>query len=210
MNNKIVKILGLLAVVIMSGCTATGKYTTPLTQTNNIIKEDKAAIVFFRASSFGGAISSPLVEITNGDGDNSLVGIIGPKEKMIKYVEPGQHTFMVVGESGDFMKANVEAGKVYYSVIRPRIGFWKSRFSLTPFKVNSEHADFNINSSSLKKLLKECSYTQPSDGAFTWHRGKELELKDLYKEYYPTWENKAAAKKEAATLLSIDGLAQEL
>jgi len=210
MNKKMLKILSVLAVVVLSGCSTTGKYTTPLTQTNHVIKEDKAAIVFFRTSMFGGAISSPLVEISDNEGNNTLVGILGPKEKMIKYVEPGEHTFMIVGESGDFMKANVEAGKIYYSIIRPRLGFWKSRFSLTPFKVNPEHADFYIDGTSLKSLLKECSFTQPSDKAFTWHKSKALELQAVYKEYYPTWQKKAAAKREAATLSIVDGLTQEL
>lgn len=209
MKKSFLKLFGLLAIVVLSGCTATGKYTTPLVQTNQVVKADKAAIVFFRASNYGGAITSPLVQVEE-DGSSSLVGIIGPKEKMIKYVEPGEHTFMIIGENADFMKANVEAGKIYYSIIRPRLGFWKARFSLTPFKEQPEHQDYNIAGKNLPKWLNECSYTEPNEAAFTWHKGKTSELKELYNKYYPAWKQKAVAKRDAATLLVTDGVAQEL
>ncbi|WP_448564061.1 hypothetical protein [Thalassotalea ganghwensis] len=188
----------------MLGFTATGKYTQPAPQVNQVIQKDKAALVFLRASSFDGAMTSSLVQV-NEQGESTLVGILGPKEKMIRYVEPGEHTFMVVGESADFMKANVEAGKVYYSIIRPRIGMWKSRFSLTLFKVQPEHEDFNINGTNLAKWLNECQYTQPNPQAFTWHKSKANEMKSLYNEYMPVWQNKTNAQRQAVTSTSEDG-----
>lgn len=209
MKSSFFKLFGLLAVVVLSGCSATGKYTVPLAQTNQVVKADKAAIVFFRASSYGGMITSPLVQVDE-NGDTSLVGIIGPREKMIKYVEPGKHMFMIVGENADFLKADVEAGKVYYSIIRPRIGLWKARFSLTPFKVKPEYPDYSIAGENIKSWLKKCSYTQPNDKAFSWHKGKMSELKELYQKYYPAWKQKAVAQRDAATLFKSDGLTEDL
>lgn len=204
MNSNLIKALFITSVLVLTGCSATGKYTQPAVQTNHVVKSDKAAIVFFRASSYGGAITSPLVEVDQ-DGNSTLVGILGPKEKMVKYVEPGEHTFMIVGENADFMKANVEAGKVYYGIIRPRMGIWKARFSLTPFKVKPEDDDFNLDGKNLVKWLKECKYTEPNDQAFAWHKTKNIELLELYKEYMPVWQRKSASQREAATLTIKDG-----
>ncbi len=39
---------------------------------------------------------------------------------------------MVVSEAADFAKADVEAGKTYYVLVTPRMGWWKARFSLRP------------------------------------------------------------------------------
>lgn len=157
-----------------------------------------------RASGFGGAITSPLLEVDN-QGNSSLVGIIGPGEKMVHYVEPGSHQFMVIGENADFMNADVEAGKAYYAIIRPRMGVWKARFSLTPFKVAPEAPEFNKEGSHIKKWSKACEYTVPNEAAVQWVNEKQGELKDLYNEYMPKWQAKSQAQKNYLTLESVDG-----
>lgn len=200
------KLVGIISILILSGCSATGKYSNPVVETNSsIVKNDKAAIVFLRASSFGGAITSPLVKVDD-NGKSEIVGILGPKEKMVEYVEPGEHMFMIIGENADFMKAHVEAGKVYYSIIRPRMGVWKARFALTPFKQISESKDFDVNGEKLKKWLKESSMTEPNEQVFAWHSSKSGELLDMFNEYSPIWHNKDQSKRDSVTLQVDDGL----
>lgn len=195
----------ILFAIVLGACTATGKYTTSVPESNDLIKADKAAIVFMRASSYGGAITSPLLEVDE-QGNTSMVGIIGPDEKMVKYVEPGERMFMVIGENADFMKANVEAGKVYYAIIRPRMGIWKARFSVTPFKLQPENDNFNLQGENLIEWLAECKMTEPNQAAFAWHTQKVEDLRKLYLEYYPDWKAKDVAKRDAATLATIDGV----
>lgn len=52
--------------------------------------------------------------------------------KVAYHTEPGEHMFMVIAESADFMQATLEAGKTYYAQIVPRPGVWKARFSFRP------------------------------------------------------------------------------
>lgn len=200
---KYTKFLTILLLLVLGGCSATGKYTVPASNTNFVTKQDKAAIIFMRASNYGGAITSPLVSLDK-DGNSEMVAILGPGEKMVHYVEPGEHTFMIVGENGDFLKANVDAGKAYYAIIRPRMGIWKARFSLTPFKALPESEEFSINSENLKEWSSSCKYTEASPAAFAWHKTKQNELKAIYNEYMPKWQAKSGNQRAAATLTAKD------
>ncbi|WP_088331951.1 hypothetical protein [Lacimicrobium sp. SS2-24] len=202
---QFLKLSWIFGVLFLTGCMATGKYTVPMPESNNLVQNDKAAIILMRASSYGGAITSPVM-LVDDKGATEIVGIIGPNEKMVHYVEPGNHTYMVIGENADFMKAEVEAGKVYYALIRPRMGFWKARFSLTPLKVNPENPDFSINGENISKWAKECVYTVPNAEVQKWHKAKTAQLSELYNKYMPEWEQKSLGQKAAATLESIDGL----
>lgn len=199
-----VRLLLPLMLLILAGCGATGKYTTPAPEQNMQVKEDKAAIVFMRASGFGGAITSPLVSVDD-EGNSSLVGILGPSEKMVHYVDPGSYQFMVIGENADFMKANVEAGKAYYAIIRPRMGVWKARFSVTPFKAAPEKPEFSTKGNNLKEWSKACQYTLPNQAAQQWVTEKQGELKERFNEYMPKWKTKTQAQQTYLTLEAEDG-----
>ncbi len=83
-----------------------------------------------RPSAFGGAVQSSVFDVATAE--NVLVGIISSMAKVAYKTAPGELIFMVVGESADFMGAEVEAGKKYYALVTPRVGVWKARFSLKP------------------------------------------------------------------------------
>lgn len=205
MKATIKQLLLITMLVALGGCMATGKYTNPAPETNYVIPADKSAIVFMRASAFGGAITSPLLKVDD-EGNTEMVGILGPEEKMVYYTEPGENTFMIIGENADFIQANLEAGKAYYAIIRPRMGFWKARFSLTPFKANPAKAEFNVNGEKIKEWSNACTYTVPNAKAESWHQSKKAELAGMYHEYMLRWQGKSDSDKELLTLSPEDGL----
>lgn len=79
-----------------------------------------ATVVFMRPSLFGGAIQSSVFDIT--DGGDSLVGIVSAGKKVAASTAPGHRRFMVIGESADFMDAELAAGKTYHARVEPRLG----------------------------------------------------------------------------------------
>ena len=118
--------------VFLTGC-ASSKMN-PVTSGGEIYKprENQATIVFMRTSFFGGAIQSSVFDVTTAE--NKFVGIVSAFSKVAYKTSPGIHVFMVVGESGDFLRVKFAGGKTYYANVFPRPGFFKARFSLRPVR----------------------------------------------------------------------------
>jgi hypothetical protein len=71
---------------------------------------------------------------------------------------------MVVGESADIMGAEVEAGKKHYALVAPRVGVWKSRFSLKPI-----HKD-ELESEELMDCYSSCTFFENTNSSNQWTR----------------------------------------
>lgn len=108
---------------------------------------DESTIVFMRSSFVGKMIKASIYEVT--DDKTQFIGIMKNKKKITFKTTPGSHTFMVVSESADFMQANVEGGKTYYSIITSRMGAWKARFSMSPIR-NDGTTKFNTGTDKFK------------------------------------------------------------
>ena len=91
-----------------------------------------STVVFMRSSLVGAAIKTSVYEVT--DGQTKFIGIMKNKTKLSYETTAGNHIFMVVSEAADFMEANIATGKTYYSMITPRTGAWKARFSMIPIR----------------------------------------------------------------------------
>ena len=182
------KIVYLTAIVIailgFSGCSGKVSHMRPATK-GTVIKApspEKSLIVFMRPQTMGYMIQSSVFDIKNNK--PSIVGIVAAKKKVAYEVEPGEHIFMVVGESGDFMSANLEAGKTYYALVTPRMGWWKARFSLRP--VHKE----KLNSEEFTKWLNACQLVEMSDDTHKWADDNAVDLQKKYEEYYKAWISK--------------------
>src|SRR5687767_12203944 len=79
----------------------------------------KALVVFMRPSGLGFAIQSTVYEVS-GD-ELRIIGIVSAKTKVAYQAEPGKRLFMTVGESADFMSAELQAGRTYYAAVAPRM-----------------------------------------------------------------------------------------
>jgi hypothetical protein len=80
----------------------------------------KALLVFMRPSGVGSGIQSTVYEVS-GD-EVRIIGIVSAKTKIAYQAEPGKQLFMTVGESADFMSAELQPGRTYYASVAPRMG----------------------------------------------------------------------------------------
>jgi hypothetical protein len=109
--------------------------------------EGKAVIYFTRTVTFG---SGMLIDIF--DGDQYIAYSIG-KGYSVYECDPGEHVFWVAGENTDFIKADLEAGKVYIAQVYIYPGVMKGRVSLVPNSAKDEKLDgYNA---SLEKVKEE-------------------------------------------------------
>ncbi len=119
-------------LLTVTGCAGPITHMRELLPEQATIEPDpgKALVLFLRPSTFGFAIASSVYEL-KPDRDE-FVGIVPAKRKLTYMTNPGPTRFMVISEAADFMDAELEAGKVYYALVTPRMGVWKARFSLRP------------------------------------------------------------------------------
>lgn len=150
-------------------------------------EEGKALLVFLRPSSIGYAIQSSVFEIK--EEKPSLVGIVAAKKKVAYQVEPGKHLFMVVGESGDFMSAELEANRTYYALINPRMGVWKARFSFQEIHVDK------LDSAQLSGWLSDCEWVEITPDSESWAANNIHDIQEKYYDYYSDWKSKGESSK---------------
>lgn len=178
-----------LLLLLLSGCAGSVKNMSPMSEAEALspIEEGKAKIVFMRPSSLGFAIQSSVFEIKGGK--PALVGIVAAKKKVAYQLDPGEHLFMVVGESADFMSAELDANKTYYALVTPRMGMWKARFSLRPV-----HAS-ELNTADFNDWFEECEWVTKNADTETWFSDNLDNIQSKQEEYYPEWMEKALADR---------------
>ena len=90
--------------------------------------ENQAVVVFV-----GRAAMALLYDISDGD-QETFIGISDPATK-VAYVAPaGRRRFMVVGETADFLDADLAPGKTYYALVISRPGWVAARYSFRPVR----------------------------------------------------------------------------
>lgn len=196
-NRKSILVFTLILLgLVLSGCATSSKMQmVPPERVVTTVDEGKAMVVFMRPSNFGGAIQSSVFEIKNGS--PKLIGIVSANTKVSYQLEPGSYLFMVIGESADFMSAELEADKIYYALVAPRMGWWKARFSLKPIhSAELDSAEFN-------EWLEECEWVENTPASDAWARENMSSILSKQTEYYADWMEKAASDRPK--LLPEDG-----
>ena len=100
----------LMVPVVLAACG--GAQMTPSTEPPQI-RAGESTIVFMRASALGGVVAASVFDVT--EPETKFVGLVNYGTKYAHAVKPGQYTFMVVGESADFMQATVLPDRTYYA-----------------------------------------------------------------------------------------------
>ncbi len=190
--------MALVATVAFSGCAGkpTHMQVVPKEQASFAPTQEEALMVFMRPSGMAYAIQSSIFEIV--DEKPELVGIVAAKKRVAYMAKPGRHLFMVVGESADFMEANVDAGKVYLSVVRPRMGAWKARFSLDPV----HRGEYDAEGATYAKWLESCEWVVNTPDSHRWAEENAPSIAAKYTKYYGVWKE----KEEKPILVNEDGL----
>jgi hypothetical protein len=150
-------------------------------------KPGKSLVIFMRPSGMGYAVQSSVFKIVNDTPD--LVGIVAAKKQVACEVDPGEHLFMVIGESADFMSADLAPDKTYYAYVTPRMGVWKARFSLAP--VTSEERE----TSTFKDCQSSCQWVELSTESANWASSNVNDIQSKYREYHAKWMSKGESER---------------
>lgn len=163
----------------------------------------KALVVFLRPSSFGGAIQSSVYD-THDKGDR-FIGIVSSKTKIAYQADPGDHLFMVIAENADFMVAHLDAGKTYYTLVSPRMGVWKARFSLLPIH-NRPDVKYSTQSSDFREWMDKTAWVDVTPQAERWYREHAADLQSKKVEYMRRWDTADARQRAELTMPASDGI----
>lgn len=180
-----VKTLVVLATLLLGACSGSSSYMRDVApeKANYTVQPDKALVVFMRPSGLGFAIQSSVFDTS--EGSPAFISIVSAKTKVAHYAKPGKTRFMVIGESADFMDAQLEAGKVYYTLVTPRMGFWKARFSFRPL-----HADA-LKTEGFADWYKDTRWVENLASGSKWASSNMPSIRSKMVEYLPKWLEKA-------------------
>lgn len=177
-------VLALLVLVLLSGCAGSSAYMkdVPEETASFAPSAGKALVTFMRPSGIGFAVQSTVFDVTAGK--TEFIGIVSAKTKIAYEVEPGDHHFMVVGESADFIGATVEADKHYYALVTPRMGVWKARFSLRPV------TGVELKSDQFADWFDECRWVENTGQSYEWAKNNRDSILAKQQEYWEVWSQK--------------------
>jgi len=183
---KIIIKLGVLVLLVglFSACTTMSHHMTVVEGKTELKPEPgKALLVFLRPSSYGGAVQATVYD------DKTYIGTVSANTKIAYQTTPGEHMFMVIGESGDFMQADLTEGKTYYARVAARMGVWKARFSFIP--LNGQ-----IDDEELKQWLQNTKLTETNEKGHVWAKDNYEDITRKYEKYLPAWKAKPEKKKQ--------------
>ena len=151
-------------------------------------KPGKAMVVFMRPATLGFAVQSSVFEIRGG-AHSELVGIVAAKTKVAYHAEPGPSVFMALGESAEFIDAELVAGRTYYAYVAPRMGMWKARFVLEP------KSRQDLESGSFKTDLQDCRWVEVAPESRQWMRENLPSIESKRAAHFREWQDKPVAER---------------
>jgi hypothetical protein len=187
--------LVLLLPVLLAAC-AGGVKMAP--SEPPVMRAGDSMVVFMRPSALGQVVASSLYDVSGPD--TRFVGILNFGDRLAVPVKPGKYIFMVIGESADFLQAEVQAGRTYYAVVTPRMGVWKARFSLRPVRAGE------VGGSEFAAWNAATKYVTNSPQTEAWARDNANDIHSKRNEYWPQWSGKPANERLAQTLRAEDGV----
>ncbi len=110
---------------------------------------DKAVVYFTRTSSMGFAINFSYYDSA------VFIGKFSAPKYMRYECEPGSHLFWSKAENRSFVKADLEAGKIYFIEAIPKMGAVKAGVNLMPVDPTDEKI--------MNKIMKLMSKTSPEE-----------------------------------------------
>lgn len=184
-------------------CLCMGSLVSMPGMANEGVNEATTEVVFLRSSMVGKFIKSTIYEVT--DGETKFIGIMANKKRITYQTTPGKHTFMVVSEAADFMEADLSVGKTYYSIVIPRMGAWKARFSLWPIR-NDGTSKYHIDSKDFAKWMKKAKTHVPAEKDFSWYEKHQANVAEKQGKYWKVWLEKSAEDLAERTMNPGDGV----
>ena len=173
--------------------TAAAPATLTPTSTAVAPPEAPSRVIFMRVSKQSSNTNALLFDVTE-PGDPKLIGNVGPASKLSYSLKPGLYTFMVLGDTAEFMQATIIGGKTYYALVIPRGG--ATRFSVEPVRQSEvggkEFAGWDRGT----KMLSGAGVSAPYDAAAA---------ADKRVRYWQEWSKKSETQRAELTLNAEDG-----
>lgn len=191
-----------LSFLMMVGC-ASVPMDVIQNQNLHTTGANESQIVFMRSNLVSSLLTASLYEIR---GDKiEFLGILSDSTKIALKTTPGEHFYMVVSKAADFLRANLSPGKTYYSIVTPRIGGWKPRFSLWPLSTNP-NAKYNTSDEDLEQWLEETTLVTLSESSLAWYEQYKHSIDQKRVAYLLEWYALSEAEKAEHSLKPQDGL----
>ena len=191
MTNRLI----LLLSALLAGC-ASGVAMTPSEPPTP--RGGDSIVVFMRPSHLGRALVSSVYDVSGPE--TRFVGVLNFGDKLAMPFKPGNYTFMVIGESADFMQATVDGGKTYYAVVTPRYGVVTARFSFRPVRSTE------VDGSQFAAWTAATRYVTNSPQTEAWARDNAKDVNSKRNEYWPQWNSKPVSQRMSQTLNAEDGV----
>jgi len=160
---------------------------------------DTAVVLFIRPSGL-----APASVATITDSDNRFLGDSLAHSHFGVEVDPGEHLFVVWGETTNALKATVEAGRVYYVNVDTQMGVLTPRYQLLALKPGGANWD------KVAEWLSSTDQLRRDDQAarsFEQTKGSEIvERSASAQQNYASYSEEERAER---TLVSKDGLRTE-
>ncbi len=190
----------IVSLIAFSGCAGDYMVTVP---DNKIQKpsDDKATIVFMRSSFISSAITASLFEVN--DGKLTFIGFLPNASKIAHKTSAGKKVYMAYGFAADFMIADVEAGKTYYSIVRPNWG--TGGFAPTPVRIDGT-TDYNTGIPAFQDWLNGTELLEPKPNINEWYEERKDKFLGIYTDYWSRFQNKTLNEKAERTLFPQDGI----
>lgn len=163
-----------LVLLMLYGCSSSHMADVAPADMSEFVAEEESAIVFLRATNFGGAIQAPVVEV--GNEGPEFVAIVSAAKKIMHRTSPGEHVFVIGGESSGALKAELSPGKIYYVHVEPKMGLWKARFVMVPVKPGE------LATESFRKDLGWCKWSKPGPSAGVWFEENRASMAEKAQE----------------------------
>lgn len=202
MLHRLFFILLSILIVTLNGCSSSGHVKETGKKYVTAPPEGKAQVVFIRSSGFGGAVSAPIIEVT----DNQIkpVTVLGAKQKTAYIVEPGLHDFIVTHESADLFKADLAENKTYFYMITPRMGLWKARF--TPKAVKKSGGIYQVNSEEFLEIRESVGLSENKPSVLIWFDNNRDSIYEKLESAKKAWDSESQETKDLRTLVPEDGI----
>ena len=154
----------------------------------------KAMVVFMRGPD-SALVQSTVYEVKGTDVE--MIGIVAAKTKVAYQVDPGKRMFMAVGETADFMNADLQAGRTYYVIVTAGLGNWKARFALDPIH------RAQLDSAEFKSTFKDTRWVRKTAATDEWFAANRRSIQSKRSGSYSEWMK--TPENERAALLAEDG-----
>lgn len=188
--------LMLMVPVVLAGCGG-GAQMTPASEPPQM-RAGESMIVFMRPSALGGVVAASVFDVTGPE--TKFVGLVNYGTKYAHPVKPGNYTYMVIGESADFMQATVLPDRTYYALVTPRVGVWKARFSFKPIRQSE------VGGSEFASWTSATKYVVNSPETMNWSVQNAADINSKRTEYWPEWNKKPPEQRDSQTLRAEDGV----